>query len=149
MSMEKNIRRLFDAYNEGDVTSIVGLFSDTAEIEYAGGIEKGTKKKGKQQIMSLFKTMLSAKSKVKFRMSMPKTILVKDDMAVIEWSSMVMDESKESAIVRGVNILEAEGDKIRRMTVYLPTPAKQPMGLMSGFSVKDLGELSLLAWAIV
>jgi ketosteroid isomerase-like protein len=150
MSAELLIRKFFDAYNEGNATGMAELFSDEATVEYAGAVARETAYIGKKAIGGLFGRMVEkTKGRLRAAISCPKTLLVREDLAVVEWSSALSDKSGASFIARGVNVCEIEEGKFRKMTVYLPSPTAKPFALADKLTIKDLGELSLIAWAIV
>ncbi|MBI5287333.1 MAG: nuclear transport factor 2 family protein [Deltaproteobacteria bacterium] len=148
MTTELLVRRFWDGYNEGDPKGMTELFSDDARVEYVG--EKRITCRNKKEIGQLFHNVI-AKSKERLAsvMSCPKTILAREDIAAVEWSSTIAHKSGASFRVRGISVFEVEGNRIQKMTVYIPTPTEKPFVLADKLSIKDLGELSLLAWAIV
>lgn len=151
MSAEILVRKFFDAYNSGDAEAMESMFAPDAVVEYVGAGVKAAVFRGRTEIDKLFKKMVSgAKKRLERGHSCPSSIFARDDMAAIEWSTTVADkDSGAPVITRGVNVCEIEDGKFRKMTVYLPVTADQPFSAASKLAIQDLGELSLIAWAIV
>ncbi len=153
MSAELIVRKFYDAYNDGNPSGVTELFSEGAVVEYVGGIEPEGKRltcRCKDEIAQLFGEMFrKSKERLGAAVSCPKTILVQNGIVAVEFLTILSDRSGASFKVRGVQVFEIEDNKIEKLTLYLPTPTEKPFVLADRLSVKDLGELSAIAWAIV
>jgi rhodanese-related sulfurtransferase/ketosteroid isomerase-like protein len=122
MTLER-LQQFSDAWSRGDVDALMSFMTDDCVYFSSVGPEPGTSYHGREQVRRGFTEML-AFDRDRERQSGPALIV--GNVGVAEWSFAEARDGSQSLVIRGCDIFEFRGEKIRKKDAFrkvlLPGP---------------------------
>jgi len=149
-SSEVIARRYVHALNKNDGDTILKLFADDAEVVYPGGGPLGGRHAG-ESIKRLYSSKARDQLSV-FEVSVTNTV-ARGGLVAMEFSSTVAGADRKGTFkTSGSLFFDISDGKIHRLSIYVTPPEELRYGVESlseELSVRDMGLLSAVAWAVV
>jgi hypothetical protein len=109
MTLER-LRAFDDAWGRKDVGALMEFMTDDCEYDASVGPEPGVRYVGKDEVRRGFQTLLNHDAGSE---SLPGKLYVYGDRGVAEWFYKNTDEIGQSTVVRGCDLFEFVGNKIK------------------------------------
>jgi hypothetical protein len=109
MTLER-LRAFDDAWGRKDVGALMEFMTDDCEYHASVGPEPGERYVGKDEVRRGFQTLLNHDAGSE---SLPGKLYVYGDRGVAEWFYKNTDEIGQSTVVRGCDLFEFVGNKIK------------------------------------
>ena len=125
MSLER-LGAFSDAWTAGDVEALMSFMTDDCVYYASAGSEPGTAYRGLDEVRRGFEAMLAYD---RGRERHGGTAAIMGNLGIAEWSFEDRDADGRSVLIRGCDIFEFVGDKIRKKDAFrkvfapIPTPA--------------------------
>ena len=124
MSEQENIalvKQAYVAFNEGDIDSLLGMFTDDADWEYPSvdGVPHGGSRKGRGQIGEFFQTLASAEDVLE--LAQHDFIAQGNKVAVTIFYKTRIKATDRPFESEGVNIWTVGNGKFEKLAVYFDT----------------------------
>lgn len=114
MTIER-LKAFDDAWTRKDVESLMEFMTEDCEYHASVGPEPGERFIGKAEVRRGFQAMLDHDAGSE---SLPGNLHVYGDRGVAEWSYVSTDERGRSTTVRGCDLFEFVGDKIKLKNAF-------------------------------
>lgn len=114
MTIER-LKAFDNAWAGKDIESLMEFITDDCEYHASVGPEPGERFVGKDEVRRGFETMFDHDAGSE---SSPGNLYVYGDRGVAEWSYASTDESGQSTVVRGCDLFEFHGDKIKLKNAF-------------------------------
>jgi ketosteroid isomerase-like protein len=114
----ERLRSFGEAWRRGDVEELMSYMTDDCTYSASVGPEPGATYMGHEAVRRGFEELIKHDAKAEGRGG---RVFIAGDIGVAEWSFIYTDESGREIEVRGCDLFEFEGDKIRRKDAYRKT----------------------------
>ncbi len=114
MTLER-LQAFNNAWARKDIGSSLQFITDDCEYHASVGPEPGERFIGKDEVRRGFQAMLDHDAGSE---SLPGNLYVYGDRGVAEWSYKSIDESGRHTVVKGCDLFEFVGDKIRLKNAF-------------------------------
>jgi len=114
MTLER-LKAFDGAWSRKDIESLMQFITDDCEYHASIGPEPGERFIGKGEARRGFQAMLDYAADSESR---PGKLYVYGDTGVTEWCYVSSDESGRSVVVRGCDLFEFAGDKIKLKNAF-------------------------------
>jgi ketosteroid isomerase-like protein len=114
----ERLRSFGEAWRRRDVEELMSYMTDDCIYSASVGPEPGATYIGHEAVRRGFEELIKYDAKAQGRGG---RVFVAGDRGVAEWSFIYTDESGHETEVKGVDLFEFDGDKIRRKDAYRKT----------------------------
>ena len=119
MTIER-LRAFDDAWARKDVDALMEFMTDDCEYHASVGPEPGERFVGQEEVRRGFEKLLKHEAGAE---SIPTTLFVCGNRGVAEWGYRSTDDFGRSTVVKGCDLFEFVGDKIRLKNAFRKCPA--------------------------
>ncbi|MFL6229181.1 MAG: nuclear transport factor 2 family protein [Pyrinomonadaceae bacterium] len=116
----ERLRSFGAAWRRGDVEELMSYMTDDCSYSASVGPEPGATYIGREAVRRGFEELLKYDAKAQGRGG---RVFIAGEIGVAEWSFIYTDEAGHETEVKGVDLFEFDGDKIRRKDAYRKTKA--------------------------
>ncbi len=119
MTIER-LREFGEAWDWGDVDTLMQFMADDSEYRAFVGPEPGRTYLGREEVRRGFEEMLAHDAGGESRGG---SLRVMGDFGVAEWAYQLSDDAGNETLVRGCDLFEFEGRSIKVKDAFRKTPA--------------------------